>query len=303
MSRMYYQGKFKALFDYSSVAADGWRFIRAGGKSEQWHLDAEEVMYAGLSKKESVTLFLNNIDSLPKCPSCHSAVSFNKCTGRLNKTCSRNCGGVLTQRTRHSDEVKLNTFRQNCSQSAKTAWEQMEASKKEDVFKRIAETRKINDSKLSAEERKARYTHNWAGHYESLRKFYTETDSKVLETFFEKRGIANRRHHSRSMIKEYYRNVWSETEKTYRRWSNVLNPNRVKRGKKYHLDHICSIIDCFAEGVDPKIVGSLSNLRIISAKENMAKSSKSSFTPQELVDGVQILPRKVQTPESVEIQG
>lgn len=303
MGRMYYQGKFKALFDYSSVAADGWRFIRAGGKSEQWHLDAEEVMVAGLSKKESVTLFLNNIDFLPKCPSCRSTVSFNKCTGRLNKTCSRNCGGVLTQRTRHSDEARLNTFRQNCSESAKVAWEQMNPSKKESVFKRVAETRRLNDSKLSKEERKARYTHNWAGHYESLRRFYAESSREVLETLFEKRGLANRRCHSRSIIKEYYRNVWSETEKTYRRWYNVLNPLRVKRGKKYHLDHICSIIDCFAEGVDPKIVGSLSNLRIINAKENLAKSSKSDFTPQELIDGVQILSGQIQTTESGEISG
>lgn len=253
MGRMYYQ----ALFDYSSVAEDGWRFIRAGGKSKQWHLDAEEVMFAGLSKKESVTLFLNNIDSLPRCPTCPSTVSFNKCTGRLNKTCSRNCGGVLTQRVRHSDEERLNAFRQNCAESAKVAWGQMDPSKKESVFRKVAATRRINDSKLSKEERKARYAHNQEGYYESLLKFYAESSQEVLETLFEKRGTANRRCHSRSMIKEYYRNVWSETEKTYRKWYNVLNPFRVKRGKKYHLDHICSIIDCFSEGVDPKVVGSL----------------------------------------------
>ena len=50
----------------------------------------------------------------------------------------------------------------------------------------------------------------------------------------------------------------------------------------YHLDHIFSISEGFKNNISPWIVGSLINLRMIPAKENIAKNAKSDISIEEL---------------------
>lgn len=47
--------------------------------------------------------------------------------------------------------------------------------------------------------------------------------------------------------------------------------NLDKRGKDFHLDHIFSIKMGFCFDIKPEIIGHLTNLRIISAQENLSK--------------------------------
>lgn len=64
----------------------------------------------------------------------------------------------------------------------------------------------------------------------------------------------------------------------FRKYHYLINPNRVLRGNKYHLDHIYSIIDGFKNNVNPKIISSPVNLRIVDAKDNQIKHGNSLFT-------------------------
>ena len=83
----------------------------------------------------------------------------------------------------------------------------------------------------------------------------------------------------------YHKDVWKYTNKN----NLTLLENHDRRGKAgvygaYHLDHIVSIFDGFANDIDAKIIGSIHNLRFIPAEENVKKSSDSHMEIQTLTE-------------------
>jgi hypothetical protein len=81
---------------------------------------------------------------------------------------------------------------------------------------------------------------------------------------------------------EYLFLVWHYSEISYRQHRNSINPNKYRRGKKYHLDHIYSISDGFVNNVTPEKIGNYKNLRVITAQENLKKNKKSLMTLEEI---------------------
>jgi hypothetical protein len=77
--------------------------------------------------------------------------------------------------------------------------------------------------------------------------------------------------------------VWYYTEKSYKQYEDIINTKKLKRGKKYHLDHKYSIFEGFNSGVSPKIIGEFYNLEIITSHENLKKNKKCSITLNELL--------------------
>jgi hypothetical protein len=72
----------------------------------------------------------------------------------------------------------------------------------------------------------------------------------------------------------YYLKVWSITEKQPLHKLRYYS-KRCFRGKGcYHLDHIVSISYGFLNKISPEKIGSLTNLRFISARANMKKGHK-----------------------------
>jgi hypothetical protein len=51
--------------------------------------------------------------------------------------------------------------------------------------------------------------------------------------------------------------------------------SEVEREFQGHIDHIVSVFDGFMNTVAPEIIGSIHNLRFISTRENVKKSSDS----------------------------
>lgn len=78
--------------------------------------------------------------------------------------------------------------------------------------------------------------------------------------------------------------VWRETEKTYKKYYSLINPDNLKRGCDYHLDHKFSISEGFKSKIDPKIIASLGNLEIMNSKDNMSKGGKCSLTVENLLE-------------------
>jgi len=88
----------------------------------------------------------------------------------------------------------------------------------------------------------------------------------------------------KSDVERYRHMVWYYTRQN----DLSLLSDYEKRGRvdettdAYHLDHIYSITDGYINNVDPKIVGSIHNLRFITASENCVKNSKSDISIEEL---------------------
>ena len=70
----------------------------------------------------------------------------------------------------------------------------------------------------------------------------------------------------------------------YQRHKDLIDPEG-ERGKHWHLDHIYSITDGFINDVPVNIISDVSNLRLISDKENYKKHKKSEKTLAELYEG------------------
>ena len=69
----------------------------------------------------------------------------------------------------------------------------------------------------------------------------------------------------------------------YQRYKDILDPE-VKRGRYWHLDHIYSITDGFINDVSINVISDVSNLRLISDKDNYKKHKKSEKTLIELYE-------------------
>lgn len=78
---------------------------------------------------------------------------------------------------------------------------------------------------------------------------------------------------------EYYREVWYHTNSNKHLINGIEN-----RSQDLHIDHIFSIRDGFDFSVPAEIIGSPINLRMLAAKENIKKYSKSDISLEQLYD-------------------
>lgn len=72
------------------------------------------------------------------------------------------------------------------------------------------------------------------------------------------------------------------TEKNYKKYKGIINPNNFRRSKEHHLDHKYSVSEGFKNGVLPKIISNFFNLEILSSYDNLRKNKKCSITLDEL---------------------
>jgi hypothetical protein len=78
---------------------------------------------------------------------------------------------------------------------------------------------------------------------------------------------------------EYYTEVWYHTNKNKHLIDGIEN-----RSVDLHIDHIFSIRDGFDFGVPANIIGSIVNLRMLSAKKNIKKYRKSDMSLENLYE-------------------
>lgn len=80
-------------------------------------------------------------------------------------------------------------------------------------------------------------------------------------------------------FKHYRYKVVALTDQTYNRFKYTIDPFLL-RSKKYHLDHIYSVVDGYINNIPTNIIASVNNLRIVSQYENNRKSGNSLITKQ-----------------------
>ena len=100
-------------------------------------------------------------------------------------------------------------------------------------------------------------------------------------------------------FKLYRLRVNNLTEKTYRKYKKIINPNSFIRGRnKYHLDHKFSVYDGFINNISPLLISSVDNLQMLSESDNISKHKRSTISIREILSFVD---ENVKT-ESVEIK-
>ena len=85
----------------------------------------------------------------------------------------------------------------------------------------------------------------------------------------------------------YYNECQKYTDRSITLYSDYLE-NFELRGRKYdyQLDHVYSIKQGFLDNISPKIIGHITNLRVIKSFDNSSKGSKCDKTLTELFEDV-----------------
>lgn len=74
---------------------------------------------------------------------------------------------------------------------------------------------------------------------------------------------------------QYNKRVRNLTEKNYREYKIVINPNNYNRGnKEYELDHIVPVFYGFQNQIPEELVASVENLQMLKQKDNRIKGKK-----------------------------
>lgn len=87
------------------------------------------------------------------------------------------------------------------------------------------------------------------------------------------------------LFETYSKSVRSLTRFTFNKNKNIIDPDGLKEldSKNYHIDHIYSISDGFLNNIEPKVIASVNNLRVINKIENLQKGRKSGMELSELL--------------------
>lgn len=80
-------------------------------------------------------------------------------------------------------------------------------------------------------------------------------------------------------FKRYYYRVMYRTKQSAKKVPNIEKRNH----QTYHLDHRYSVVEGFRNNVPAEIIGSVVNLEIIPAKDNLTKGSACSVSKEELI--------------------
>lgn len=124
-----------------------------------------------------------------------------------------------------------------------------------------------------------RYGVDNPSHISGVKKTISE---KQLARWAEARQ--NKKYNNKGLTyKQYQHRVHQYSDTQYNLHKESLDPHN-KRSKHFHLDHIYSVFDAWINDVPVNVVGDISNLRMISDKENYNKNKSSHKSLTELYE-------------------
>lgn len=195
---------------------------------------------------ERLYCYTNGINCRPKCLTCSKEISFRKRAPReYHRYCNSTCA---------MNDMKTLLGVNNPSQL-----ESVKQKKKETFLQHYGTEHYFQspDGKKNRSEYKLQY---WQEVYKG--KDFTSD------------GLTRQQYRHRA---QQYANT------QYERYKHILDPNGL-RGKQYHVDHIYSVTDGFLNDVPINIISDISNLRMLSDKDNYKKHQSSHKTLEELYE-------------------
>lgn len=244
------------------------------------------------SYSEKVYCYLNNIESKPVCAHCsYNKVSFDSFTKGYHRYCSIKCSSNSID--------KKSTIEKTCIEKygVKNIGEVTRDKSMDTMIKKygchISKTDNYREKikKLSID----KYGVEHPFKSDIIRSLIKDTcykkygfDSPMKNSYIKekslKTGIKNGHYHkwSKKELKsiENYRSAVSYyTERTYKEYMSVINPNNIERGLfSNHLDHIYPVIEGWKNKIDPKLISNYKNLQLISSYDNLSKSDRTKMS-------------------------
>lgn len=195
---------------------------------------------------EKIYCYTNNITERAKCLSCGKYVSFRKHNPReYHRYCNNICA---------LNDMKTLLGVDNASQLESVKQKKIETCLMNHGVKNPSHSEQIK-RKISAGIKQA-----WDNVYDN-KDFTTD-------------GLSRKQYSHRAM-------QYADTQ--YRRNKHTIDPDGL-RSKDFHLDHIYSVTDGFINNVPINIISDITNLRIISDKDNYKKHKSSHKTITELYE-------------------
>jgi hypothetical protein len=216
-------------------------------------------------------------------------------------TCGSKCAGRYNRQKLREDPKKFESFKNKVKNNQTNIWtNRKETGEDKRILKKRIDTVKNNNKGMTKQQLKERY--GWLNKLsgkarkekikeitEPLKKFYETSSEEIKQNVYDKRVDTRIKRgqivplSEKSAFKQYEAIVRNETEKTYRKNVDIIDPER-KRGNDFHLDHIISIQYGFMNNVDTDVISNVNNLRVISAKENMTKKTSCDMKVEVLLE-------------------
>lgn len=86
----------------------------------------------------------------------------------------------------------------------------------------------------------------------------------------------------------YQEQVTNFTNISWKYFQHIINPNNLKRGVNYELDHRFSKTEGFRQGISPEIIGHFANLELLPKSVNRTKRTKCSITKEQLYEAAKV---------------
>lgn len=242
----------------------------------------------------------------PVCLVCFATTQFINMNKGYTRTCSHKCGCALHRKEQAKNIDKEMRFRSRVSKNQKGIWKRRKQDGTERKIRdKAAKTQRATNSKLTERERNEKYGHINKLSEKEKERWIDEIMKNTgahrwwkIATEEEKQEVIDKRCATRAnVLKEciekarknpedknlYIKVVRRFTNKIYSEYINEIDPNNL-RGNEFHLDHQVSVIKGFYENIDPYIIASKYNLKIVPAIINLRKSAKSSLDINKLLE-------------------
>ena len=247
-------------------------------------------------------------DCSGKCKYCNNSTFFHGIEKGYSESCN-NCRSYLAKEIRsklRNNEEKFNKFRQVVSENQKIIWNERTANNTAHlIHKKSSNTNKRINSLLSTDDRKIRF--GWLNKLSNdekevwkntimlntgMHKWRTDATDDQKQEIINKRQCTmcnidmyelEMRQRNTSEFKKYHNVVTKLTNNNYKKYIDIIDPNKL-RSYYWHLDHIFSVKAGFYYDIDPCIISSVYNLRIISRSDNVKKNIRCDITLSELLE-------------------
>jgi hypothetical protein len=246
------------------------------------------------------------------CKFCNGLTRFNSLSAGYNESCIK-CRSSATKEFRQrlkEDTDKFNKFRNKVAENQSKIWEEREKTgEAQSIRTKIGSTHQENNSLLTPDDRKIRF--GWLNHLSiedkeewkqtvmrqtGMYRWWNEASNDDKQKVINKRLgtmlkteellITQSKLDSKN-YKKYREAVDFITARTYAIHKDLIDPTDL-RSNHWHLDHKFSVRAGFLHNVDPKIIGGLQNLEIISGKQNVTKNAKCSITLEQLLENINV---------------
>ena len=232
-----------------------------------WQYIVEKTLFLPIDAKPKQRIWhiLNDAYEIPKCPETGLEVKWNE-----NRYLT-----FINQSAKASYQNKLGLYKHNSEEANK---------KRSDTIK----TNYRNGKHILVENRNIKP--NIEKQKQTCLKKYGVDNIFKDKNFIEQnylKGVASGKitpREKRDDKRKYYDAVSYYTRKSWYEYFSKINPNHIKRGDDWHLDHIYSRQQGFVNNIPPYIIGHWTNLRMISKSDNSAKSSRCDKTQEQLYE-------------------